>query len=89
MLSALFFIGSLIGASLTSNGLRRRSLWLPAMITNELPLHHIVWQAVVDGEQRPDQASYDEMRAFDWQGDPEPHLTYLHRFTVPEQSLGE
>ncbi|MEE8491105.1 MAG: alpha/beta hydrolase [Acidimicrobiia bacterium] len=49
MLSALFFIGSLIGALLTSNGLRRRSLWLPAMITNELPLHHIVWQAVVVG----------------------------------------
>ncbi|MEE9184700.1 MAG: hypothetical protein V3U39_09530, partial [Acidimicrobiia bacterium] len=33
--------------------------------------------------------TYDEMRAFDWQGDPEPYLTYLHRFTVPEQSLGE
>jgi hypothetical protein len=33
--------------------------------------------------------TYDEMRAFDWQGDPEPYLTYLHRFSVPEQSLGE
>ena len=67
MLSAFFFIGSLIGALLTINGLRRRSLWLPAMI----------------------RRTYDEMRAFDWQGDPEPYLTYLHRFTVPEQSLGE
>ena len=33
--------------------------------------------------------TYDEMRALDWNGDPEPYLTYLHRFTVPEQSLGE
>ena len=33
--------------------------------------------------------TYDEMRALDWQGDPEPYLAYLHRFTVPEQSLGE
>jgi len=49
MLSALFFIGSLIGALFTINGLRRRSLWLPAMITNELPLHHIVWQGVLVG----------------------------------------
>ena len=47
MWSALFFTGSLIGALLTINGLRRRSLWLPAMITNELPLHHIVWQGVI------------------------------------------
>ena len=33
--------------------------------------------------------TYDEMRALDWEGDPEPYLQYLHRFTVPEQSLGE
>lgn len=33
--------------------------------------------------------TYDEMRALEWKGDPEPYLTYLHRFTVPEQSLGE
>ena len=49
MLAGLFFIGSLIGALFTFNGLRRRSLWLPAMITNELPLHHVVWQAVIVG----------------------------------------
>lgn len=33
--------------------------------------------------------TYDEMRALNWEGDPEPYLPYLHRFTVPEQSLGE
>ena len=33
--------------------------------------------------------TYDEIRALDWNGDPEPYLQYLHRFTVPEQSLGE
>lgn len=33
--------------------------------------------------------TYDEMRALAWDGDPEPYLRYLHRFTVPERSLGE
>ena len=33
--------------------------------------------------------TYDEIRALDWEGSPEPYLTYLHRFTVPEQSLDE
>jgi len=33
--------------------------------------------------------TYDEMRALHWKGDPEPYLTFLHRFTVPEQSLAE
>ncbi len=33
--------------------------------------------------------TYEEMRQLDWEGDPEPYLRYLHRFTVPEKSLGE
>ncbi|MBT8201855.1 MAG: hypothetical protein KJO87_00965, partial [Acidimicrobiia bacterium] len=46
MVTALFFIGSFIGALFTFNGLRRRSLWLPALVAGELAIHHIVWQAV-------------------------------------------
>lgn len=49
MLAALFLIGSLIGALFTFNGLRRRSLWLPALVTSELAPHHLVWQAVLVG----------------------------------------
>lgn len=47
MATALFFIGSFIGALFTMNGLRRRSLWLPALIAGELAIHHILWQAAV------------------------------------------
>lgn len=46
-MSVLFFIGSLIGALFTINGLRRRSLWLPALVTGELPIHHLVWQGAL------------------------------------------
>ncbi len=46
-MSVLFFIGSLIGALFTFNGLRRRSLWLPALVTGELPFHHLAWQAAI------------------------------------------
>ena len=42
MLAALFLIGSLIGGLFTVNGLRRRSLWLPALVAGELAIHHIV-----------------------------------------------
>lgn len=47
MLAALFFVGSLIGALFTINALRRRSLWLPALVTGELALHHLGWQAAL------------------------------------------
>ncbi len=47
MLSVLFFLGSLIGALFTINGLRRRSLWLPALVTGELAIHHVAWQAAL------------------------------------------
>ncbi|MGI9648040.1 MAG: alpha/beta hydrolase fold domain-containing protein [Acidimicrobiia bacterium] len=47
MLAALFLVGSLIGALFTVNGLRRRALWLPALVTSELALHHLLWQAVL------------------------------------------
>ena len=49
MLRVLFFLGSLIGALFTVNGLRRRSLWLPALVTSELAIHHLAWQAVLTG----------------------------------------
>lgn len=49
MLSVLFFLGSLVGAVFTVNGLRRRSLWLPALVTSELAIHHLLWQAAVTG----------------------------------------
>lgn len=48
-MSALFFIGSLIGALFTFNALRKRSLWLPALVTGEIPIHHLVWQGVLTG----------------------------------------
>lgn len=47
MLTVLFFLGSLIGLLFTVNGLRRRSLWLPALVTSELAVHHLVWQAAL------------------------------------------
>lgn len=47
MLATLFFVGSLIGAVFTFNALRRRSLWLPALVTGELALHHLVWQGAL------------------------------------------
>jgi acetyl esterase/lipase len=47
MLAAIFLIGSLIGALFTVNGLRRRALWLPALVTSELAPHHLLWQAVL------------------------------------------
>ncbi len=43
----LFFLGSLVGAAFTINGLRRRSLWLPALVTSELAIHHLVWQGAL------------------------------------------
>lgn len=49
MPAALFFIGSFIGALFTANALRRRSLWLPALVTGELAPHHLTWQAVATG----------------------------------------
>ena len=49
MLAALFLIGSLIGGLFTLNGLRRRSLWLPALVAGELAIHHLVWQAALTG----------------------------------------
>ena len=48
-MSILFFFGSLIGALFTLNGLRRRSLWLPALVTTEIPIHHLAWQAALTG----------------------------------------
>jgi acetyl esterase/lipase len=47
MLSVLFFSGSIIGLLFTVNGLRRRSLWLPALVTSELAIHHLAWQGVL------------------------------------------
>ncbi len=47
MVSVLFFLGSLIGLLFTVNGLRRRSLWLPALVTSELAIHHLAWQGVL------------------------------------------
>lgn len=47
MLAALFFVGSVIGALLTRNALRTRSLWLPALLIGDFALHHIAWQALV------------------------------------------
>ena len=52
MLSVLFFLGSLIGLLFTVNGLRRRSLWLPALVTSELAIHHLAWQGVLTGAVR-------------------------------------
>lgn len=46
-MSILFFLGSLIGALFTLNALRRRSLWLPALVTGEIPVHHLVWQGAL------------------------------------------
>ena len=47
MLSVLFFLGSIIGLLFTVNGLRRRALWLPALVTSELAVHHLVWQGAL------------------------------------------
>lgn len=55
LVASLFLAGALIGAWHTVNALRpvKRGrigpLWLPALVTGELALHHIVWQALLTG----------------------------------------
>ncbi len=47
MITALFFVVSFVAGLLTYNALRRRSLWLLALVIGEFPLHHFVVQVLV------------------------------------------
>ncbi|MBT8201538.1 MAG: alpha/beta hydrolase fold domain-containing protein [Acidimicrobiia bacterium] len=47
MITALFFVVSFIAGMLTYNALRKRSLWLLALVIGEFPVHHFVLQVLV------------------------------------------
>ncbi len=47
MITALFFIVSFVSGLLTYNALRKRSLWLLALVIGEFPIHHLVLQGLL------------------------------------------
>ena len=47
MLTALFFVVAFVAGLFTYNALRKRSLWLLALVISEFPVHQLVIQSVV------------------------------------------